>query len=90
MTFKEVVSATPLSRLTVKLLTRAFIGYAAAPPRAQAVWEKRLGEHGLPWHLIWGISRHPALTPKDRKASLRILHRRVKMRTWEDASAPCR
>ena len=90
ITFKEVVTATPLSKLTVKLLTRAFIEYATAPPRAQAMWEKRLGESDLPWHLVWGISRHPALTPKDRKASLRILHRRVKMRTWEDASAPCR
>ena len=90
VTFREVITATPLCKLTVKLLTRAFIEYATAPPRAQAAWEAKLGEQSLPWHLIWKVSQHPALTPKDRKASLRILHRRVRMRTWDDASASCR
>ena len=48
VTFKEVVTATPLNRLTVKLLTKAFIEYAWEPSRAQAVWEAKLAGGARP------------------------------------------
>lgn len=30
------------------------------------------------------------LSPPDCKASVRILHRKMRMRTWDDVNAPCR
>lgn len=35
--FKEVTNTTPLSRVSVKLLTRTFIKYASAPPKSHAI-----------------------------------------------------
>lgn len=62
----------------------------SAPARSKRQWVRKTGENDLPWGRIWGLPYHPARTPKDRKASLRILYRSVQMRTWEDSCAHCR
>lgn len=75
----------------VKLLIKAVIEHASSPSRAQDKWEGQLGEGELPGGRIWVPPHHPALTPRDKKASLRILHRSIKMYcTLGDKPATCR
>jgi hypothetical protein len=89
-TFLELYDSTPLHKVTVKHLTRAFREKVYEPPNCQRVWESKLGLGELPWHLIWGRLFHPALTNRDIKASWRIIHRSLRVRTWDDPGATCR
>ena len=90
VTFEEVTSGRPLSKLRVSHLTQAFVEHSQHPPNYEAAWERALGEESLPWHLVRQRIHHPALSPKDKKPSLRILHRSLYTRTWKDPRATCR
>lgn len=49
-----------------------------------------LETYGSSCDLIWNTPQHSAHTPKGRKAGLRSLHHRIKMRTRDEIHCPCR
>ena len=71
VTFEEVTSGRPLSRLRVSHLTQAFVEHSQAPPSYETAWEKALKEESLPWPLVRQKIHHLALSPKDEKLLLR-------------------
>ena len=90
VTFEEVTSGRPICKLRVSHLTQAFIEHSQAPPNYEAAWEKALDEEDIPWHLVRHRIHHPAVSPKDKKPALRILHRSLYTRTWKSPHATCR
>ena len=86
-TFKYSTPATPLPRLTTKVLTEivATKEEGDAPPSAHDAWESVLSETGIPWHHVWHKVCHPLLTRSDTKNVFTILHRRV----WNPEQCRC-
>lgn len=86
VTFEEVASGIPLSRLRVSHLTQTFSEHSQAPPEREAAWKKALGEQALPWHLVPQKVHHPALSSKDTNAALRLLAARyATSQSWRHA-----
>lgn len=93
-TFEQVNERVTLTlqNKTVKHLTTAFRRTNAKAPLAEARWDASLGEEEgtTAWLRVWRSLLHPASSNCDAKRRMRVLHRCVKLRIWQDNEAKCR
>lgn len=92
-TFEQVNERVTLQNMSVKHLTGALRRKNSKPPLAEARWDATLGqEEGMtPWLKVWKSLLHPASSNSwDMKCRMRVLHRSIKLRVWQDKEAKCR
>lgn len=84
MTFEEVATDEPLSKLRLIHLTQAFIELCQTSPRGHGNCENALGGEGLPWHLVQGKKPPRPVTQGRKGCTHPPLHRSLYSRTWTD------